>query len=60
MEPGERVNLIQSIYATFSGSDDPWNVIDMVLDEFGADRTLTATMARSAHYSAPAVCRMTS
>ncbi len=37
MEPGERVNLIQSIYATFSGSDDPWNVIDMVLDEFGAD-----------------------
>jgi hypothetical protein len=43
MELGERVNLIQSIYATLSGSALPWNVIEMVLDEFGADASVRAS-----------------
>src|SRR5215213_9542259 len=41
MEPGARVNLIQNIYTTLSSNDQPWNVIHMVLDEFGAESVAT-------------------
>lgn len=37
MEPGERVNLIQSIATTFTQNDMSWDLIDVALDEFGAE-----------------------
>jgi hypothetical protein len=35
MEPGQRVPLIQSIFATLSENEMSWAMIDTVLDEFG-------------------------
>ena len=37
MEPGERVNLIQSIATTFTQNEMSWDLIDVALDEFGAE-----------------------
>lgn len=38
MQPGERVNLIQSITTTLAQNDMSWEMIDVALDEFGADQ----------------------
>jgi hypothetical protein len=42
MQPGERLTLIQNIYATLSSSDGPsWEMVETTLSEFGAEWVAT-------------------